>query len=468
MPSRKPKKFCRLTKFLEITDKDLYQVMDDLCLFSLFRTRGTRGITFLYPTDKAYRKKIMDMAYSNTPEKAVDMIKALVLMDYLPSPTDFKNKIDDIPNSLRKKLDVESADAKSVQLKGGLKLVLDDSFVPMRSDDHVAVYKLSGKGMLPTSGSSASMKYVQGNVKGGYYGGLTTDINKKKLANFVENTYIKDEQFGKNIYKFVISMLCRLATQNEDSQLQYNIYKGLSASDRASFYNILCPHSDENPYGIPPSVYDSLAKLNSPTWNEARDNTKLFIDSKDELINNVRAQKGYNPASLEERYKLQMEALKNKDNPMGYIENVINAYGDKKQELKRDLLTVYCYLSSIRESEEFDNSFYINCFLTVMQKIFNTTSLILDRSTDIAYTLSMYGNLLKSDAFLFEPVTSTDKRDPRYEDLMNTLPEPTKSNSLYTIVYNSIMLINGGGDDVDPEIRKLMGGRLETEMQSGM
>ena len=90
MPSKKVKKFCRVTKFLEQTDKDLYQALDDLCLFGLFRTRG-RGVTFLYPTDKSYRKKIIDSAYSNTPEKAVDMIRSLVLLDYLPSPNDFKN-----------------------------------------------------------------------------------------------------------------------------------------------------------------------------------------------------------------------------------------------------------------------------------------------------------------------------------------------------------------------------------------
>ena len=52
MPAKKVKKFCRVTKFLQQTDKDLHQALDDLCLFGLFRTRG-RGVTFLYPVDKS-------------------------------------------------------------------------------------------------------------------------------------------------------------------------------------------------------------------------------------------------------------------------------------------------------------------------------------------------------------------------------------------------------------------------------
>jgi hypothetical protein len=467
MPPRKPKKFCRLTKFLELTDKDLYQAMDDLCLFSLFRTRGTRGVTFLYPTDKAYRKKIIDMAYSNTPEKAVDMIKALVLMDYLPKPTDFKNKKDDIPNALRKRLEVEDADAKSVQLKDGLKLVLDESFISMRSDDHVAVYKLSGKGMLSTTGASSGMKYSQGNTKGGYYGGDDIFDYKRTLSNFVESTYIKDTQYGKNVYKFVLAFLFRKATQSNDKQLQQNIYNGLCASDRASYYNILRPHSSENPYFINLTIYELLAKLGDETWNEARNNKKLFIDSKDELINAVRPTNYNLQAKRDENYKLQMLALQTSKNPMEYMEYVINAYNGRDQELAKDLLTIYCYLSSIRESEEFgDNSYYNGCFLPVIQTVFNTSKVILERNMDIAYTLSMYGNLLKSDAYNFEPITSMDPPDSRYPDLRNTLPEPTESRGLFTIVRNSTMAVMGGG--IDSEIQELIGGRLYTELETGM
>ena len=466
MPSRKPKKFCRLTKFLEITDKDFYQTMDDLCLFSLFKTRGTRGVTFLYPTDKDYRKKIIDMAYSNTPEKAVDMIKSLVLMDYLPRPTDFKSKKDDIPNSLRQKLEVEDADEKSVQLKGGLKLVLDDSFVPMRSDEHVAVYKLSGKGMLSTTGSSSSMKYSQGKTTGGYYGGASDA--KKILSKFVESTYINDKIYGKDVYKFVLAFLFRKAMQMPDKQLQQNIYSGLCASDRASYYNILCPHSDENPYNIPLDVYDTLAKLEGMTWNEARNNKKLFIDSKDELINAVK-NTGFDQSKRDSNYTMQMNALKQSKNPIEYISHVTNTYNNKEQDLAKDLLTIYCYLSSVRESEEpNDTSYYTGCFLPVMQTIFNTSKAITERNTDVAYTLSMYGNLLKSDAFLFQPVLSTDPKDGRYTDLNGVLPEPTEGNSLFTIINNTTMAMYGGGNDIDPEIRVLMGGRQLTEIESGM
>ena len=206
MPSKKVKKFCRVTKFLEQTNKDLYQALDDLCLFGLFRTRG-RGVTFLYPTDKSYRKKIIDHAYSNNPEKAVDMIKALVLLDYLPSPTDFNNKKDDIPNALHKKLEVDSADANGVKLKSGHKLEVDKSFVPLRAGEPVAVYKISGKGELPLTGAASTMKY-NNKSKGEYRGGSLEKSDEIKITECVESIYAKGE---KKIYRTVMSLIYQYA-----------------------------------------------------------------------------------------------------------------------------------------------------------------------------------------------------------------------------------------------------------------
>ncbi|MGK0368102.1 MAG: hypothetical protein ACI9QD_001243, partial [Thermoproteota archaeon] len=137
------KKFCRITKYLETIDKELYTILDDLCLFGLFRSRGS-GVTFLYPTDKSYRKSIAKEAYGNTPEKAVDMIKALVLSDYLEKPADFSNKKDNIGNMLRKKLEIDKVEGDVVLLKGGLKLTMS-KFKAM-SGDSLAVYCLAGKG----------------------------------------------------------------------------------------------------------------------------------------------------------------------------------------------------------------------------------------------------------------------------------------------------------------------------------
>lgn len=474
MPQRKPKKFCRLTKFLEITDKDLYQTFDDLCLLSLFRTRGTRGITFLYPTSKTYRKKIIDLAYSNTPEKAVDMIKTLILMDYLPSPIDFKNKKDDIPNSLRKKLDVEDADSKGVKLKGGMTLELDTSYVPLRNDDHVVVYKLSGTGELSTTSAPSTMKYSQGKTTGGYCGGSYYGGNisayKKTISAFVKNIYMSNTENGKDVYKFVLSLLYAKLVRDNDPALIKSVYTGMCASDRATYYNILCPHSDKNPYNIPDEIYEILAKLNTAVWNTSKDELKHFVDNKDVLIKTARGG-DYDTSKRDETYKKQTDELAKITNPRQYIDIVKEAYKDDTVRLSKDLLTVYCYLSSVRESEDpNNNSYYENCFLFVMSNIFNDSKKILDGTIDLAYNLTLYGNLLKSDAFLFQPVTSKDPRDSRYTDLNGNLPDPTVNNQLFTIIHNNNMKMYGGSDEIPEELRTLMGGvdGFKTEIQAGM
>jgi hypothetical protein len=466
MSVRKPKKFCRLTKFLEITDKDLYQTFDDLCLFSLFRTRGTRGVTFLYPTDKKYKKKIIDLAYSNEPEKAVDMIKTLVLMDYLPNPSDFKTKQDDIPNSLKKKLEVEDADSKSVKLKGGMKLELDTTYIPLHSNDNVAVYKLSGSGELPITGTTSTLKYAQCKTGGNYYGGIVISDYKLKMSKLVETLYINDD--GQNIYKVVVGIVCQLAN-DENREC---IYDNLCASDRASYYNILCPHSADNPCKLSEHVYEQIAKLTTTNWYQFKNN-KSFPNATENLIKTVRSERNIE-YEKNQRSNLtnQQKILNNDGSPMEYIASVKTAYSTDRRKLYKDLLTIYCYLSTIKEAEEpNDTTYYEKCFLPVMKKIFNDQEQLLVKGNDLAHNLTLYGNLIKSDAFKYIPTISTDPRIEEYEDLDGVLPEPTLKQKMFTISKNNLLIKHGGCDDDIESINTLMGGadiRHTTQMKAGM
>jgi hypothetical protein len=239
----KVKKFCRITKFLEQTDKSLFQVLDDLCLLGLFRVRGN-GVTFLYPADAAYRKKIVTAAYSNSPEKAIDMVKALIIKDFLPGAASFKSKHDDIPNMLHQKTEVDVAKStdKTVVLKSGHKLELDSSYVPIRRDDPVAVYKMTGKGELPTSGPKSMGKYMQ--KKTGGAPSMPEDTAERVVAKCVERTYASG---NKEVYKAVMSALYKFVADKPEKNLVLN---RMCASARASFYNIFSPYSLEKDYTI--------------------------------------------------------------------------------------------------------------------------------------------------------------------------------------------------------------------------
>ena len=59
MSKNKLKKFCGLAKFLEKNDEDLFHTIQDLCVMYLFKPRKD-GLTFLYPSDKKYKQKIIN------------------------------------------------------------------------------------------------------------------------------------------------------------------------------------------------------------------------------------------------------------------------------------------------------------------------------------------------------------------------------------------------------------------------
>lgn len=172
---RAVKKFCSINQWLQKVDNELYGVFDALCLHRLLApARNTTGVTFLYPEDKKYKKSIVDAAYGETPEKAVQMLKSLVIKAYLSKTSDFISQRDDIPNKLGQKIEVTSADSTSVTLVGGGKLKKPTgakTFDPRADRVNMAVYMLSGGKPIPLDGKKSDMKYAQGNPQktGGAY-----------------------------------------------------------------------------------------------------------------------------------------------------------------------------------------------------------------------------------------------------------------------------------------------------------
>jgi hypothetical protein len=460
MPPKKLKKFCRVTKFLEQTDKDLHQVLDDLCLFGLFRTRG-RGVTFLYPSNAAYRKKISDHAYSNNPEKAVDMIKALVLLDYLPSPIDFKNKKDDIPNALHKKLGVDSADSKEVKLSSGHKLAVNKSFATLRADEPVAVYNITGTGELPLTGTSSTMKYSNTNNNkrtptGGYLGGGALDKTSAiKLTQYVEMLYINGVR---DIYRFVLGLIYEYVVKGGASIDKHSVYNRICASARASFYNIVSPWSIARDYNITTLLLESgITEMIDYTIDQMKtlvtSNVARYTDSLKNIIDVCG--RDIDTTSRDIKRKELISIIKT---PLDARTKVLDAYSGDEGRLYKDLLTVYCYLAAINEED--DETYFKNSFTYVMKHIFNHNNSFTESENETVYNLSMYYNLVKSDALLYTPVWEKSRISPDYTDLHDELPNPNV-DELFTIQFNtSIINKRGGGVASDTFFGKVAGGLL--------
>lgn len=157
--SKTLKRYCSINKFLEKKNPKFYELVHEVCIPRLFSPGRGPGITLLMP-DAALLKKIEAKVYGDSPSEAVDLLKALVIKDYLPTPADFMKKRDDIPNALRQKIVVSSADAKTIKLASGGVLVKNKNFVPLKTRENMAVYDLT-KSLIPTDGKASEGKYIR-------------------------------------------------------------------------------------------------------------------------------------------------------------------------------------------------------------------------------------------------------------------------------------------------------------------
>lgn len=161
-------KHCSILNYIRKADEELYELIQDLCIGRAFAPRrGAPGITFLRP-DKSLLKDIKKLAEGENPEEAVDALQALILLDYLPSLSDFDLKKSDIPTFHRNKLPVTSADGKKVILQNGAEIIPDKDFNARSDRSNIAVHMIS-KALVPVDGEAAdfSNAKVSKTKKGG-------------------------------------------------------------------------------------------------------------------------------------------------------------------------------------------------------------------------------------------------------------------------------------------------------------
>ena len=431
MPPKSLKKFCQVSKYIKQVDKELYQAMDDLCLLGLFRPRG-RGLTVLLP-DKTYRKKIISMSYSDKPETAINMVKALILLDYLPTPKDFDTKKDDIPNVMRKKLKVESADSEVVHLASGHKLKLDTKYKSLKTNDNVVVYELSGKGELPLTGDHSSMKYnpLDANNKserdsehtgGGVHGGGDGIEELKKITDLME----RFEDIGGDkealCYKSMLAFLYVYILTGSESESKYPleiIYDRMCATARATYHSLIGMHLKEDGEELEKSIYmrkvfvhvfpsDEQDFVHDERlfrgWStDGRGKASYAKSLKSIIEKNSKLQKSIDKkAIVNQLSNVELDQLPAKLNDF-YTEHFPN-YPRKKYQ---DLLTIYDfyyarnkyakYSSAPNDTEKLTFSKEISAYNTYTS--FNPTP----GFNDIAYNFSMFWFLIHTDAFMYTP-----------------------------------------------------------------
>jgi hypothetical protein len=170
---------CRISRYLEKVDPELYALIDAVCLTGTL-DNSRSGVTFMWPKDvKDFKPKLQKLIYSSNHEdvdKGVDLINAHILKARLTTPHDWEAQKADIPNSQYPSHRVKVAGVKgdTISLEGGITAKYDTGFKPMRTD---AMAVMIVDGIMPTTGEKSEAIKMRGkmmkrgNKVGSYDGG---------------------------------------------------------------------------------------------------------------------------------------------------------------------------------------------------------------------------------------------------------------------------------------------------------
>jgi hypothetical protein len=146
---KKLKKYPSIFVYLESNHPEIAELVETLALQNNFVPRRGGGITFLVP-DSEYVKKIQEIASSDNPEAATDMIQCLLIPLLLETVQDWRDNSDDIPTLLAgKRLEVKSVGERGVVLKNDSVITPNEVFKPFTRSGtaeraNMAVWNLRG------------------------------------------------------------------------------------------------------------------------------------------------------------------------------------------------------------------------------------------------------------------------------------------------------------------------------------
>jgi len=248
---------CDIYTYVLQVDPDFAEYLRGTCTEDALRPgRRSAGTTLLLP-DKAnpVRKELDKLANSDNPDdmrKAADIILAMIVRDYITTPSGWDRKDGDIPNSMypSRKIVTKKVDGMSVHLDGmGGDAVIkkDAGFKDGSRKRNLAVWTLSGAGVSTTTPEAARVAMVKkapGAKKRGAYQPSDEDTARARfqIGVLVENEAAKDGMGGKHgtLLHYALGLVKFLKKKYGDSF--YNDYHPLVSCSEADFYIFLEPH----------------------------------------------------------------------------------------------------------------------------------------------------------------------------------------------------------------------------------
>lgn len=270
---KKLSKFCKISLWIRHKDDEFYEAIRDLCMEgSINLRRGKAGLTFVMPPSQV-RREIVSHTYSDSPEKAVDLLKAHII--YYPVSLPLRNK--ESSSSLRIKL--------SFKESGG-KIVVNDSveLTPARDfkSDNKKLYVYEANTKMPTEGEKVKdyregskrttnkKSAEKGEKKGGYENTPDEmDEVREQMGRMADAAYARNSSM-KVYNSAVVSFLNYLSERRRE--LFDSVVLSMDSVPITSFYILFEPHCkgrtnkfipDELIRGwldTRPGVFDTFAK----------------------------------------------------------------------------------------------------------------------------------------------------------------------------------------------------------------
>lgn len=271
--NKKMQKYPRILDYLEVHHPKVYEIIDDLAMHGSLTPRRGGAITFLLPDDKylAEIKKVMESA---TPEKATDMVSALILTGLYESPKDFGTK-DDIANLSGNKLIVKSVTASKVLVEDG-ELSLDTKFKPFERQGtakrgNMAVWYLKGSVKLDTPKASsrparpgAKKPAEGGRYRGGDDADATTALSQKvrEIEEQKRQCILQDRKSDSGVQCPMLSFVCRVLNSfKEHDKEMYKRARSLYIPDPFVMFYLLARNPDVFPYSAVWHAYKTSAEV---------------------------------------------------------------------------------------------------------------------------------------------------------------------------------------------------------------
>jgi hypothetical protein len=149
-----------IIKYLKKNDRELYDIIEELCIGKIFIPRKTSpGITFLRP-NKDQLNELKKMVKDERTDELVESIQSLVLLDDIASIREFYDKRSDIPTYLRKKLSIATVESNKVILTNGAEITIDKNFKTVDEQSNLNVFIIS-KGLVPLNSEDATFEHIK-------------------------------------------------------------------------------------------------------------------------------------------------------------------------------------------------------------------------------------------------------------------------------------------------------------------